>query len=42
MKIATGFTLFQVVYAVEAMLHMECEILLLKLAIELLLDTYLE
>ena len=36
---ATGFTPFQLVYGLEAILPIQCEISLLKLAIELLLDT---
>lgn len=33
---STGFTPFQIVYSLEAILTIECEILSLKLAIELL------
>jgi hypothetical protein len=39
---ATGFTLFQLVYGVEAILLIECEIPSLKLAIELLPNTSTE
>ena len=38
-KDVTGFTPFQLVYGLEATLPIECEIPLLKLAIELLLNT---
>eukprot|EP00253_Pinus_taeda_P034644 PITA_34644 len=38
-KDATGFTPFQLVYGLEATLPIECEIPLLKLAVELLPDT---
>lgn len=36
---ATGFTPFQLVYGLEAILPIQCEILSLKLTIDLLLDT---
>ena len=36
---ATGFTPFQLVYGLEAVLSIQCEIPSLKLAIDLLLDT---
>lgn len=39
MKDATGFTLFQLVYDLEATLSIECEIPSLKLAVELLPNT---
>ena len=39
MKDATGFSPFQLVYGLEATLPIECEIPLLKLAVELLPDT---
>eukprot|EP00253_Pinus_taeda_P035619 PITA_35619 len=39
MRNATGFTLFQFVYGLEAILSIHCEISSLKLAIDLLLDT---
>ena len=35
-KTSTGFTPFQLVYGLEAVLRIECEILSLQLAIELL------
>ena len=38
-KIAIGFTPFQLVHGFEAILPIECEIPSLKLAIELLLNT---
>jgi len=38
-KTATGFTPFHLVHGVEVMLSIECEILSLHLAIELLPDT---
>jgi len=38
-KMETSFTLFQLVYGVEVMLPIECEIPSMKLAIELLLNT---
>ena len=41
-KNATGFTPFQLVYGLEATLPIECEILSLKLAVELLPNTSLE
>jgi hypothetical protein len=41
-KIATGFTPFQLVYGVEVVLPIECEIPLLKLTIELLPHTSTE
>jgi hypothetical protein len=39
MKSATGFTPFQLVYGIEAILPIECEIPSLKLSIELLPNT---
>jgi hypothetical protein len=41
-KTTTGFTLFQLVYGVEAVLPIECEIPLLKLTVELLPHTSAE
>ena len=41
-KIATGFTHFQLVYGQEAILLIQCQIPFLKLAVELLLDTFVE
>jgi hypothetical protein len=41
-KSATGFTPFRLVYGLEAILLIECEIPSLKLAIELLPNTYVE
>ena len=41
-KSATGFTPFRLVYGVEAILPIECEIPSLKLAFELLPNTYAE
>jgi hypothetical protein len=41
-KSTTGFTPFQLVYGVEAILSIECEIPSLKLAIELLTNTSAE
>jgi transposase InsO family protein len=38
-KSAMGFTPFQLVYGIEAILSIECEILSLKLAVELLPNT---
>jgi hypothetical protein len=38
-KSATGFTLFQLVYGLESILPIECEIPSLKLVVELLLNT---
>jgi hypothetical protein len=38
-KTATDFTPFQLVYLLEVVLPIECEIPSLKLAVELLLDT---
>ena len=38
-KISTGFTLFHLVYGLEATLPIECEIFSLKLIVELLLNT---
>ncbi len=38
-KTATGFSPFQLVHGVEAILPIECEIHSLKLAIDLLLET---
>ena len=40
MKIATGFTPFQLVDRLEYIFPIECEILSLKLVVELLLDTF--
>ena len=40
MKTATGFTPFQLVHGVESVFPIECEIPSLKLAVELLPDTY--
>jgi hypothetical protein len=42
MKNTTGFTPFQLVYGVEAVLPIECKIPSLKLTIELLPHTYAE
>ena len=39
MRNETGFTPFQLVYGLESILPIQCEILSLKLAIDLLLDT---
>ena len=39
-KTATGFTPFQLVHGLESVFPIECEIPSLKLAVELLLDTY--
>jgi hypothetical protein len=39
-KSATGFTTFQLVYGIKVVLLIECEIPSLKLAIELLPNTY--
>ena len=39
MRNATGFTHFQLVYGLEAILPIQCEISSLKLAIDLLPDT---
>jgi hypothetical protein len=41
-KSATGFTLFQLVYGLEAILSIECEIPSLKLVVKLLPNTYAE
>jgi hypothetical protein len=41
-KTATGFTLFQLVYGIEAVLPIECEIPSLKLKVELLPHTSTE
>ena len=41
-KIATGFTPFQLVYGIEAVLLIQCQIPSLKLAVELLPNTSLE
>jgi hypothetical protein len=41
-KSATGFTPFRLVYGVEAILPIECEIPSLKLAVELLPNTSAE
>jgi hypothetical protein len=38
-KTATGFSPFQLVYGLEAVLPIECQIPSLKLAVQLLLDT---
>ena len=38
-KTATGFSPFQLVYELEAVLPIECQIPSLKLAVQLLLDT---
>jgi hypothetical protein len=38
-KTATGFSPFQLVYGLEAVLPIECHILSLKLAVQLLPDT---
>ena len=38
-KIASGFSPYQLIHGVESVLPVECEIPSLKLAIELLLDT---
>ena len=38
-KTATGFTLFQLVYGLESIFPIECDIPSLKLAVELLPDT---
>ena len=42
MKIAIGFTPFQLVYGLEAILPIQCQIPSLQLAIELLPDTSAE
>ena len=42
MKTTTGFTPFQLVYGLEVLLPIQCQIPSLKLAIELLLDTFVE
>ena len=42
MKTATRFTPFQLVYGIEAMLPIECEIPLLKLTMECLPHTFVE
>jgi hypothetical protein len=42
MKTATGFTPFQLVYGIEAVLPIECEIPSLKLKVELLPHTSVE
>jgi len=39
-KTSTGFTPFQLVYGIEAVLPIQCEIPSLNLTIELLLHTY--
>ena len=39
MKTATGFTSFQLVYGMESIFPVECEIPSLKLAVELLPET---
>jgi hypothetical protein len=41
-KIATGFTPFQLVYGIEAILPIECEIPSLKLKVELIPHTSAE
>ena len=41
-KIATGFTPFQLIFGLEAVLPIECEIPSLKLAIELLPNAFVE
>jgi hypothetical protein len=41
-KSATGFTPFQLVYGLEAILSIECEIPSLKIVVELLPNTYVE
>ena len=41
-KISTGFTPFQLVYGLEIVLPIQCQIPSLQLAIELLLDTSTE
>ena len=41
-KIATGFTPFQLVYGLEAVLPIQCQVPSLQLAVELLLDTFVE
>lgn len=41
-KNSTSFTSFQLVYGLEAVLHNQCEIHSLKLAIELLPNTFAE
>jgi hypothetical protein len=41
-KSAIGFTPFRLVYGVEAILPIECEITYLKLVVELLPNTYAE
>ena len=41
-KIATGFTPFQLVYGLEAVLPIQCQIPSLQLAVELLPDTSIE
>ena len=38
-KTTTGFTPFQLIFGLEAVLPIECEIPSLKLTVELLLDT---
>ena len=42
MKTATGFTPFQLVYGLEAVLPIQCQIPFLKLALELLPNTSTE
>ena len=42
MKIATSFTPFQLVYGLEAILPIQCQIPSLQLAVELLPDTFME
>ena len=42
MKIATGFTPFHLVYGIEAVLSIQCQIPYLQLIVELLLDTSTE
>jgi hypothetical protein len=41
-KYATGFTPFELVYGIEAILSIECEISSLKLVVTLLLNTTTE
>ena len=42
MKTTTGFTPFQLVYGLEAVLRIQCQIPSLKLVVELLSDTSVE
>ena len=39
-KTTTGFTLFQLVYSLEVIFQIECEIPSLKLAVQLLTETF--